>query len=113
MRGREQPDAITSRTIAELSGVSQTTVSRVLRGERHVSEATRERVLRVLRETGYAPSAAARAMRTGSSGIIGVVVGYVTNVFYPELALALHAEISIKNRRMNLWIAEKEPGLEA
>jgi LacI family transcriptional regulator len=106
-------DGMTSRTIAELSGVSQTTVSRVMRGDRYVSAATREKVLRVLRQTGYAPSAAARTMRTGSTGIIGVVVGYVTNTFYPELALALHAEISRRGRRMNLWIADESAGHEA
>jgi LacI family transcriptional regulator len=96
-----------------MSGVSQTTVSRVLRGHPHVRQATREKVLRVLAETGYAPSAAARTMRTGSTGIIGVLVGRVTNSFYPELAEALNATISEAGQQMSLWLAEEGTGREA
>jgi LacI family transcriptional regulator len=104
---------MTSRTIAQLSGVSQTTVSRVLRDDPKVSEASRARVLRVLEETKYAPNASARAMRTGSTGVIGVVAGSVTNPFYPELVEALNVEISRRDRHMSLWIAAEPPAREA
>jgi LacI family transcriptional regulator len=104
---------MTSRTIAELSGVSQTTVSRVLRDDPAVSEATREKVLRVLEETGYAPNAWARAMRLRSTGVVGVVAGAVTNPFYPELVEALNTTISRKGRHMSLWVASEESEREA
>lgn len=103
---RHHPDGLTSRSIAALSGVSQTTVSRVLSNHPNVSPSTRERVLRVLDETGYSPSAAARAMRTQSTGVLGVVVGRVTNPFYPQLAEALHQEISQRSLQMSLWISD-------
>jgi LacI family transcriptional regulator, galactose operon repressor len=96
---------MTSRTIAALSGVSQTTVSRVLSNHPNVSETTRARVLSVLEQTDYAPNAAARAMRTGLTGVIGVVAGAVTNPFYPELVDALNAAISRRGLQMSLWIA--------
>jgi LacI family transcriptional regulator len=100
---------ITSRRVAEISGVSQTTVSRVLANHPNVSETTRARVLRVLNETGYAPNLAARTMRTGSTGAIGVVIGRVTNPFYPMLAEALHQQISQSGRTMSVWISDGGP----
>lgn len=104
---------MTSRTIAELSGVSQTTVSRVLRDDPNVSEGTRDKVLRVLEATGYAPNAWARALRLRSTGVIGVVAGAVTNPFYPELVEALNAVISRVGRQMSLWIASEGNTREA
>jgi hypothetical protein len=50
------PSELTSRDTARLSGISQTTVSRVLRGLSNVTEATRVRVHWVLDETGYVPN---------------------------------------------------------
>ena len=104
--GGDRDGRLTSRTIAALSGVSQTTVSRVLAGAPNVSETTRSRVLGVLAETGYTPNAAAQAMRRRRSGMLGVVVGRVTNPFFPELAEALHLEITRRGLLMNLWISD-------
>ena len=104
--GGDHDGRLTSRTIAALSGVSQTTVSRVLAGHPNVSETTRSKVLGVLAETGYTPNAAAQAMRRRRSGMLGVVVGRVTNPFFPELAEALHLEITRRGLLMNLWISD-------
>jgi len=103
---RTQAARLTSRQIAALSGVSQTTVSRVLADHPNVSADTRRRVLDVLAETGYAPNTAARAMRTGTTGAIGVVVGRMMNPFYPELSEALHRELSRRRRTMSMWISD-------
>lgn len=56
--------AVTSHDVARLAGVSQATVSRVLRQDPKVRPETRDRVLRVLAETRYEPNAAVRAFRT-------------------------------------------------
>ncbi|QNO37648.1 LacI family DNA-binding transcriptional regulator [Protaetiibacter sp. SSC-01] len=61
------------RDVAEVSGLSLQTVSRVANGEPNVNDATRERVLDVMRELGYRPNLAARAMRRGSFKTIGIV----------------------------------------
>ncbi len=66
--------AITSHDVARLAEVSQATVSRVLRDDPKVRPQTRQRVLKVLAETGYEPNAAARAFRAGRTNSIGVVV---------------------------------------
>ena len=60
--------AVTSHDVARLAGVSQATVSRVLRQDPKVRPETRDRVLRVLAETRYEPNAAVRAFRTRHSG---------------------------------------------
>ena len=61
------------RDVARVSGLSLQTVSRVANSEPNVNEATRDRVLAVMRELGYRPNLAARAMRRGSYKTIGIV----------------------------------------
>lgn len=59
--------------VARAAGVSAQTVSRVSNGEPYVSDAKRTRVLEVMRELGYRPNSAARAMKRGEFKTIGVV----------------------------------------
>jgi DNA-binding LacI/PurR family transcriptional regulator len=72
--------------VAALAGVSHITVSRVINDHRGVRAATRERVLSALRELGYQPNSAARALVTGRSQTIGVVC-YNTALYGPAAAL--------------------------
>ncbi len=60
--------------VARLAGVSRSTVSYVLSGKRPVTEATRQRVLRVIDEVGYRPSAVARSLRHGETRMLGLVI---------------------------------------
>lgn len=60
--------------VAHLAGVSRSTVSYVLSGKRQVTEATRQRVLRVIEEVGYRPSAVARSLRHGETRTLGLVI---------------------------------------
>ena len=62
------------RKVAELAGVSHQTVSRVLNDHPSIRPATRERVLKVIRETNYRPNSAASALATSKSNRIGVLV---------------------------------------
>ena len=64
----------TSRDVARLAGVSQSTVSFVLTGRPGISDATRERVLSVAADLNYHPNLAARSMRTRRSGRLAVVM---------------------------------------
>ncbi|HEY7803772.1 MAG TPA: LacI family DNA-binding transcriptional regulator, partial [Orrella sp.] len=70
--------------IAELSGVSPATVSRVFNRPQQVSEATREHVMRIADHVGYRPNAAARALRTQRSRIIGVMLPTLRNPVFAE-----------------------------
>ena len=98
--------AVTSHEVARLAGVSQATVSRVLRDDQRVRPATRERVLRVLAETKYEPNAAARAIRGRRTGSIGVVVARLSYQLYPAMLEAVGAQLARLERRMIVWDAE-------
>jgi len=97
---------MTSHDVARLAGVSQSTVSRVLRDDPKVRPATRERVLRVLADTGYVPNAAARAIRTNRSGSIGVVVARLSYQLYPMMLETIGARLVNLGQRMIVWDAE-------
>ncbi|ONI75809.1 LacI family transcriptional regulator [Kribbella sp. ALI-6-A] len=60
--------------VARVAGVSGQTVSRVANGRANVDAATRDRVLAAMREVGYRPNSAARALRNGQFRSIGVIV---------------------------------------
>jgi LacI family transcriptional regulator len=75
--------------VAELAGVSATTVSHTLNGRRPVSAATRQRVLDAIAQLGYRPNVLARGLRAGRSLTIGLVIPDITNPFYPLLARGL------------------------
>lgn len=68
--------AVTAKDVAREAGVSQTTVSYVINDAPHqkISSETRERVLAAVERLGYAPSAAARALRKGTSSLVLLVV---------------------------------------
>jgi LacI family transcriptional regulator len=77
---------VTMRDVAHKAGVSIKTVSRVVNEEGEVSEATRQRVLTTIGELGYRPSRVAQALVTQRSYTVGLVVGDITNPFFPEVA---------------------------
>src|SRR5919197_5781821 len=60
--------------VARLAGVSGQTVSRVANDRHNVDAATRDRVQAAMRELGYRPNSAARALRIGQFRSIGVIV---------------------------------------
>ena len=72
--------------VAARAGVSPKTVSRVVNDEPGVSPATRARVAAALKETGYSPDPAARSLRTGRSGVIGLAVPELGQPFFAEIA---------------------------
>jgi DNA-binding LacI/PurR family transcriptional regulator len=68
------PRRVTIRDVARAAGVSTTTVSEALSGRGRTAEETRERVRKVAEEIGYVASAAARSLRLGRSGALGLYV---------------------------------------
>jgi DNA-binding LacI/PurR family transcriptional regulator len=74
---------VTSFDVARLAQVSQSAVSRAFTPGASVSEATRARVLDAAAKLGYRPNAHARSLITKRSRIIGLVLSYLENLFYP------------------------------
>jgi LacI family transcriptional regulator, repressor for deo operon, udp, cdd, tsx, nupC, and nupG len=76
--------------VAALAGVSEATVSRVMNGKEGVRGSTRDRVLRVLAELGYAPE----ALRTGPhAGVIGLIVPELDNPIFPKFVQSVEARL--------------------
>jgi LacI family transcriptional regulator len=75
--------------IARDLNLSVVTISKVLRQHPDISAETRERVLRRMRELNYRPNPAARALVTGRSYVIGLVVPDLVHPFFGELAKSL------------------------
>lgn len=64
---------ITIIDVAKKAGVGKSTVSRVLNHDENVKEETREKIMSVIKELNYTPSASARGMRSNNSRVIGVI----------------------------------------
>lgn len=88
MDGRNEPArarAVTIKDIAARTGVAVSTVSRALSNPGRVSTATRERIQAAARELNYVPNSHARALTSGRTGIVAVLVSDVTNPFYFDI----------------------------
>jgi len=81
-------DKITSADVARLAGVSQSAVSRVFTPGASASPKTMEKVRAAAQQLGYRPNVLARGLITGRTRMIGLLVAYLENQFYP-LALEL------------------------
>lgn len=84
---------VTSRDVAKLAGVSQPTVSRALRGDSRIAQATRERVRAAATALGYSPDPIGRALSVGHSTRVGLVVTDLRNQFYSHLIAPMHDEL--------------------
>ena len=75
--------------IAEMSGVSVATVSRVINKNGRFSKETEDRVNEVIRKTNYQPNQLARGLRTSKTKTIGILVPDITNEFFARITLEL------------------------
>ena len=81
---------VTRQDVARYAGVSTAVISYVINsGPRPVAPATEERVLDAIRLLGYQPNAAARALKLGSTELLGLVLPDSTNPYFAELARAI------------------------
>lgn len=76
---------ISIKKIAELSGVSVATVSRVINNNGRFSEETRKRVLDIIKEYDYTINMAAKSLRMSKSKTIGIIVPDINNEFFSEI----------------------------
>jgi LacI family transcriptional regulator len=91
----------TSQDVANLAGVSVTTVSFVVNeksgGNVRISDETRQRVWEAVKALNYRPSSAARALRTRRSNLIALMIPYIETPFHPLLAAAVQREAEKEN----------------
>lgn len=101
---------ITAQDVAKLAGVSQSAVSRVFTPGASVAPATAAKVRAAAKALGYRPNSLARAMITGKSRIIGLVVAYLDNQFYPVAIEKLSHALQAKGYHVLLFMASNDPG---
>ena len=81
---------LTLRDVSEASGVSEMTVSRVLRNRGDVSQTTRERVLEAAKELGYVPNKIAGALASQRVNLVAVIIPSLSNMVFPEVMTGIN-----------------------
>ena len=79
--------------VARAAGLSVASVSRVLTGARPVSPDVQSRVETAARSLGYVPNRTGQALRSGKTGLVGVVMPDLAGPFFPSLIEALTQEL--------------------
>jgi len=98
--------------IARDLGVSVVTISKVLRGHEDIGEATRNRVLQRVKELNYTPNYAARALATGRSYLVGLVVPDLMHTFFAQIAKYLSGSLLKKGYCLTICTSDEDPELE-
>ena len=101
---------VTSADVAARAGVSQSAVSRVFTPGASASKKTVEKVRKAAAELGYRPNVLARAMVSGKSRIIGLVVAYLENYFYPEALERLSNALQQEGYHVLVFMASQTAG---
>ena len=101
---------VTSLEVARLAGVSQSAVSRVFTPGASASRKTVEKVRKAAKELGYRPNVLARAVVSGKSRIIGLVVAYLNNQFYPEALEKLSNTLQERGYHVLIFLASQQAG---
>lgn len=86
--------AVTLSHVARLAGVSDITVSRVLRSSGPISPMTRERVLDAVRRTGYVQNRVAGSLASARSNLVGVILPSLSNNVFPEVMAGINAALA-------------------
>jgi len=103
---------IRMKDIAKELGLSQATVSKVLRKHPDISEKTRVRVLERVKELDYQPNTLARSLVTGRSFLIGFVAPTLLHPFFAEIARAIATAVRDKGYFLIVSSSEEDPELE-
>jgi DNA-binding LacI/PurR family transcriptional regulator len=99
-------EKVTSMEVARRAGVSQSAVSRVFTPGASASKSTALKVRKAAEELGYRPNVLARSLITGRTRIIGLVVAYLENQFYPVVLELLSRALQAKGYHVLVFMAE-------
>jgi LacI family transcriptional regulator, galactose operon repressor len=104
---------LTLEDIARLSGVSRSTVSRVINSDLNVKEETRQKVLKVIQSINFQPNLAARSLAAGRTSVIGLVIPAGVSVlfvdpYFPQFIQGVATACNAHAYSVMLWLAEPE-----
>ena len=94
---------VTAKDIAELCGVSVTTVSRVINRNGRYSSETEKRVLDAVKKLNYQPNLLAKGLRTRKADAVGVVVPSIANEFFSTMILTLQTKLFKAGYAINIY----------
>lgn len=98
--------------VARLANVSTATVSHVINKTRNVSDRTRNKVLKAIKDLNYYVNPVARNLRSGSSKMIGYVVSNLANYFYTNIARSIDAVLSEHGYHLIYINSNEDPDME-
>lgn len=93
----------TIKDIAEIAGVSPSTVSRALNGSTEISEVVRSQIAAIAKREGYRANSIARSLIKKKTNMLGLIVPDVTNSFYAELTFGIEKAAHEKNYNIMLF----------
>lgn len=102
----------TMKDVAKLAGVSQPAVSYVINGTGNVSEAVRERVNKAIETLNYQPNYLAKALKTQTSNLIGIIVPDIINQYYSRLLQIMEEELRKKHFEIIICSTSYDPAQE-
>ena len=102
----------TSQDVATLAGVSQSAVSRCFTKGASISNRTRLRVREAAKKLGYKASNFTNSLSSENTGLVGVILPYITNRYYPEVLSELHEALRIRGYRILLITTDDSEELD-
>lgn len=105
-RANGSKSGATSSDVARRAGVSQSAVSRAFTDGSSISPKKRDAIYKAARELGYRPNALARAMTSGRSRLIALLVAYLDNQFYPVIVEKLSRRLQEQGYQVLLMMTE-------
>lgn len=111
-RAQERPRAATLAQVASLAQVSEITVSRIIRNKGPIAQKTRERVMAVVRETGYVPNKVAGALASAGSNLMGVILPSLSNIVFPEVLRGVHDALGASGYQPVVGVTDYDVGVE-
>lgn len=94
--------------VAKQAGLSVNTVSRVLNNRGYISEKTKEKVYRVMKEMNYQPNEMARALFRKKSNMIGLIIPTISHPFFAELTSYLEYYADLKGYKLLLCNSNRD-----
>jgi LacI family gluconate utilization system Gnt-I transcriptional repressor len=106
------PRPLTLRDVSEASGVSEMTVSRVLRNRGEVSENTRNKVLEAAKRLGYVPNKIAGALASQRVNLVAVIIPSLSNMVFPEVMTGISEVLDETPLQPVVGVTHYKPGRE-
>lgn len=108
--GNRRPTII---DVAERAGVSKSTAARALAGSSNITAETRDRVLAAAAAVAYEPNHLAVGMRSGRSGMLGLVIPDITNPFWADVARGAQDRATKAGLSLLVFSSDWDPAIEA